>query len=810
MSQNYTWDALENQGSQPGLWLPYNTIERKLSDFPRLVAGNNTYIDTGGALIRRFGTLEFPANTTTVGGRVDRAVIYETLDGYVYLVMSVFTGTYWELYYLLLDGSSDPTQVTEKRNCNHSTTPHEMVDARGLLYVTSKQNGDGAGNLGNGSLPSIVIDGSGGTISAMPWGVFTPYNGQTGISHILSVKLNLQQTMLTTALNATDTSGYTYTFAAATYISPTAPFVILIDYEQINVTGISSSGVTQKTITVTASTRGYNGTIATTHANSTPVYILYDVTGATPWATATSAFVVNQFWKYAYTPISSTGQYGNRTIDFTRITATGNPVTNQTPPFFNQIPSMTLLDSASHTALDSTDFPSVAVFRTTDGGGTYYLLDVIDNTDGGTGITYTDNLKNNTIYGTGTELDGPVPDSLLTTIGASLVTNGPPPNNIAPSTVGTSNSAQTTPLAYFQGRIWYGIGNILFFSAQEETVIGVPEECFPSGITGNFFRFQERITNVHATTQGLYVFTLTKTYLMTGSTLDSFSYAPILNNIGHPTGHARAVDVFDDNVVWLTNDYRIGLLDKSGVFHTLSDALGTEISDAIMAGGEADIKYFGYQDKEWIVVAVHNNTTPTLSRQWVYDINKSNPQPGEARSVFWNTPWTYPSCCLVSGRTSDSDSASYLQLLATNTANDTTQLSYMSPGTTTDFVVGGATTYDISATINLSRVPAGDHVNQRRVPGITPVLYSVLTERLSYAGDSDPDFSYYVDDLWNSPQPVFGETPARIPQTNGYVTTEYPIFVAGKRWSFVISKTSSYDNFSLQDFDLIFEPDAGA
>jgi len=805
MSKGYQWDAIRNLGSNDGLFLPYNKIARPLSNFPRLVGGQNTYINTGGSLQRRPGTTAFPGTPVGPPGRVDRALIYETMDTppYVYLIMSVFVAAdgVWKVYYLKLDTASAVTQFTELRNINHSTVAHELIQARGKVYI----KGVAAQSFTpDTDLNCVIFDGTGGTVAVQPWGIMEPNATVVGDDLLYSAQVDCNYGNITADITA---STVDFHFVFLNNPSVPTPFVLNLEYEQINVTAFSTSGFNYH---ITACTRGYNGTLAAAHKAGTFGRALVTQSGSI-WDTSDVAFTVNQGWTYATANIDINDNYSNRTI----VPINGQNNINgisvgpgSTGPFFNQIPKVHILENG-----DSTNYPSVAVLRTTDGGGTFYILDIVDN-NGGTS-SYTDNIAtNNNFASLGTyPQDYPVPDSLLTQFGPGLTTNSPPPNNIAPSVVGFDATQKSTPLAYYQGRIWYGIGNILFFSAQEELIIGVPEECFPSGVNGNFFRFQELITNVLAVTTGLYVFTLTKTYFLTGSDLQSFSYVPLFDNLGHPWGHPRALARYGENICFLGNDYRVAIV-ENGVLHTISDPLGSDIVDAINAGGEADIKYYANRDKEWLVVAVHNNTTQSLSRQWVYDINKSKPQPGEAESLFWNPPWSYPSCCLASGRISQSSPETFLQFFGTNTAFSSTTLAQMDlTGTVaTDYTIDSSTaTFDVEAITNLVQVPAGDHVNERRVPGIVPNVYSVIVERLKYSGDTDPFIYWYKDDIWTQAiSAPFSEDPARITQTLGYTTTEYPVNEVAKRFALRIFKPNSYELLDVQNIDVIYEPNGGS
>jgi hypothetical protein len=132
--------------------------------------------------------------------------------------------------------------------------------------------------------------------------------------------------------------------------------------------------------------------------------------------------------------------------------------------------------------------------------------------------------------------------------------------------------------------------------------------------------------------------------------------------------------------------------------------------------------------------------------------------------------------------------------------------------TTTDYTVAGATeTFDIDMVFCLQRVPPGDHVNQRRLPRVTPVVYSISFERTAFSGDDDPSFYWFADDLWTDPISVnVSEDPPRRPQSKGYKTMEFPIFNVAQRIGWELTKVASADRFELQNFIMTFSPDTGA
>lgn len=770
MSINIQWDS---KPIQP-LELPYDRIQAELNDDPRIFRGQNTFTTLGGKLIKRPGTINI--DNTTFGKRCDRLWIYETLETppKVYVIGSFYNATNgrWELHYNRISGGGGWTAVPSYRDSQLSTRPHELVVSRGLAYIKAFPSSGSSEKLG-----SIIFDGSGNaTPVTKPWGLLGP---QTPAAIVGAV------TRLNGAINASTTS---ITVVSDTGF-PATPFNIQIDFEEMTVTaGLPGTGWTV--------TRAANGTTAAEHGDNA-VVIWRD------WDTSAHQVDVNWFWRYTYCYKTITGQVSNRAPVETNI----DKLPSGTGPFFDLRPAVTVQGVA-----DTTNFPKIKMERTTDGGGTYYFLEEIDNTGAGS-ITYVDeNLETGTSGGT---FEDPIPDDVLNTaiLAPTLTSNSPPPTVLDPLVVGTDTPQPCTPIASYSGRLFYAIGNVLFFSGDEEIQDGIPEECWPSGtLKGNFFRFQYPVTNVQPTADALYIFTLQATYQLTGTNLETFSVRTIYENIGHPYGHSRAVTRWNDVVAFLTHDYRIGLITDQTVA-IVSDPLFTDLVDhSNLFNCEFDIKYWGDIDKEMIVVNGHVPSDTTLSRQWCFDLKKSKrPSNFEEFKPFWHTPWTIRSTAMASGRISENTAQRRLIFYVWNNDESSGTLVYLDPTCRTGsdyYPVDGEIGFDFNVETNLFTVPPGNHVNQLRVGGITPVLHGFLYDRTLFPGDTDPFHYYYVDDFWTDPIAADSESIWR-QYSKAYKTMWIPIHTSGMRFAVKIQKIQSKELFEMQNLTLLFEPNGG-
>ena len=769
MSLNTQWDSLDFTT----LDFPYNRIDAEFSNRPRIFRGQNSYVTRGGKLAKRPGTLNLDGDNE-ISGRVDRLWTYETLESppNVYTVASVFTGTYWELWYKPMVSPAQPwAAVPSLRDCNLSTRAHELCVSRGLAYAKGYPAAASSEKLG-----TVVLDGEGGTISTKPWGLLGPQTPAVlkGGSALITAYVNASATTLPVS---TDVA-----FPGA------APFYIQVGYEQMEVT----AGVPGTSWTVT---RGVNGTTAVEHFENEVVIYL-------DWSASDHIVEVNFGWTYSYAYKSITGHVSNRAP----LQTNPDKMPSTTGPFFDLCPEIIVQGHA-----DTTNIPTIVIYRTTDGGGTFYKLEEITNTGAGS-ITYVDDsLESGSSGGT---FNDPIPDAVLDQfdLGPSLTSNSPPPTVLSPEIVGTDTPEASTPIVSFQSRLWYAIGNVLFYSAEEELNEGIPEEAWPSGAqngrNGNFYRFQYPIVNLAETTNALYVFTVQGTYAIRGNNLETFSPRPMFENFGAPTGNPRAVTRFGESIAFLTHDYRVCIVQDEQISQ-ISDALFTDLVDQINQDGEFDLKYFADLDKEWLVVTSHRKDNPEMSRQWVYDIKKSSTE----RTQFWFTPWSIRSVASLSARASATSTQRRLIFAVYDPTTDVSGLVRIDPTARTgyDYFLGEELPFDFVVEFHQMLVPPGNHVNALRVAGATPTVYGVEIDRTLFSADNDPDAYWYYDDLWTDPDmAVRTEDPPRRTLSKGYKTLFYTIHRACQHFSARISKLNTTELLEILRFTVIWSPDAGA
>lgn len=480
------------------------------------------------------------------------------------------------------------------------------------------------------------------------------------------------------------------------------------------------------------------------------------------WSPSANPVTVLNGWLYTYTWVM---QSGNET-DRAPLQTNPSLSPSGTGPFTNAIPSMTIVGPD-----DTSEYPFLNVYRTTDGGGTFFLLQQVVNVGGSQTFldTYEESGSGGGVF------SDPTPDTQLNTTAVSPTTesNGPPPTVAPPGVTGADSIEPCTRIVEYAGRLWYGIQEYLFYSALEELNTGVPEECWPAGDQlPNFYRMPKGIAQLEVTPSGLLVTTRTETIRIEGTNKASFNPVPFLGGIGGAALQNRASTEAGDYAAWVTQDFRVVVVHGDS-YAVLSNPIGDQIEQAADNGDQIDIKFWAHGDKEWLVVGCHDQNTPANTRWQIYDMNLSRTQSDD----FWFVPWIVQSSALAVGQPSYTSSDNNLFVMLWD--GTYARLAYMNLNAT-DYedltpATGTGTSYGWDLTTGLLGVPEGDHVNQLRAPDFSPTLASVQIERIAITGDTDPDVALFYDNMFTG-TPVdlgVGDIPARRKQSEGYTTLTF-------------------------------------
>lgn len=728
----------------------------------------NGYVTPGGQLQIRpeFRAAVTAAGSILTGRRIDRLWFYETFPTaatgvtYGYVLISAFYhfGSVWEMYYYPLGGGV-PVLFTNIRSINNSAAPHTVAVSRGLAYVKGSPTAASGEKLGG-----IIFDGSNGTPVFRLWGMLGP----TAPVHI---------TGWVGKLTAAVTDAATSMTVSALTAPPATPFPMQIEYEEMTVTAKAGAG--PYTLTVT---RGVNGSTKAAHTINTPVLFR-------DWAPAAHKVNVSLGWTYAISYVSVTEQISNRS-DIER-----NPdlLPSNTGPFADLIPKITFSGLA-----DTTNFPFINVYRTTDGGGTFFKLEQIPNTGAGT-ITYEDKS-----LGTGaasTTFADPVPDTKLDTsdVAPSLTSNSPPPTVNPPQVVGVDTpNVNASPMATYSSRIWYGINNLLYYSGDEEVKSGVPEECWPSGVRGNFFRFVSSIITVQATSRALYILTSGGTFILTGTNQETFtvrqisSHTPMLNGaFKSPT----AATSFLDRIAFLTSDGRVVVITDDTV-DVISEPI-IQIQNPDFVPSLVTMAFVVQRGVQWLAILDSNRLdTPNYSGMYLYDWQRSLNE----RRDFWLLPWKVRLSSIVSfqfGRDAFfMGSADFQENGPLNRETGLVTADFATSDLADSYFNGTGAwiteRYTLQARIGPLKNTVGNHVNVHGLPQMTTTFTNVRAD-YKYSGiSSSLGLSVFYDNDSSAGVSIttYQTAPTRRAQSTGYITKTWHLYTVGQDFGLLLNSAS--------------------
>jgi hypothetical protein len=187
-------------------------------------------------------------------------------------------------------------------------------------------------------------------------------------------------------------------------------------------------------------------------------------------------------------------------------------------------------------------FCGVEIYRTADGGGVLYFDMAIPNAPT---WTFTDTTVDSSLD---TDLIGPTGHL-----------NDPPPG-----TSGSLVAQGGTILAYWQGRVWMAVGNLLYFDAGPDCINGVPEESWPPA---NVFQYPGPITGLVPSSQGLLVWGSDYLSMALGGpqTLSFFPY-DLMKNFGVSSPNCVCHD--GDTIYAFLTSGQLFMLNDSGKSET--------------------------------------------------------------------------------------------------------------------------------------------------------------------------------------------------------------------------------------------------
>ncbi len=207
-------------------------------------------------------------------------------------------------------------------------------------------------------------------------------------------------------------------------------------------------------------------------------------------------------------------------------------------------------------------------------------------------------------------------------------------SSIAPTPTFNDPPPAMQALVYFSGRVWGFSGSKVFFSGLEEIITGTPEEAFPSGTAGNFWRFDQPVQALAVAgdvpNQTLVIFCGGRIYGITGNTLDTFRRFLLTKRRG-----CRAVTCISElggMVAWLDSSNTIWGTD-GGSLKDLSTDIRPDLASVTPANCSMTFHVAGRF--HWLVFS-------TGAKLFVYDMDTEQ----------WMPPWTFVCQYVYSGEVS--------------------------------------------------------------------------------------------------------------------------------------------------------------
>jgi len=408
----------------------------------------------------------------------------------------------------------------------------------------------------------------------------------------------------------------------------------------------------------------------------------------------------------------------------------------------------------------------IRVFRTTDGGGGIYF-----------------ELPNSPFANTTATITDSAADADLSIVVAPIAGfNDPPPLGLQ-------------GMVWFQNRIWgfLNASSFVYFSGWEEINIGVEEECWPSGTTGNSIAADDVVKALASTSDYLFIFTPVSIHKIEGDSLDTFRRSYLVKNMGcrsrtNVATLGRSVAFINvDNTVWTTDG-------------TSLTEIGQPIRNDIASLDQtkSSLVFYNYGVNHWLML-----TDGANSRQYVYDLDTEQWMPP------WNLAMTPQSAAASGTVTTSGESTLGVQKVLLATA---TKVLNLDPAVYTD----NGTNYAASATTNLFDLvpgtielatgsygigaPAG-HIGELEYLSVE--TNAVQPDSIRVLIDDDPYQGVFSKAEWANPRKV---APHRSQGEYLFENWWYFRMNTGRRAALNFTWNATGKHFKLYSYDLAFKP----
>lgn len=325
----------------------------------------------------------------------------------------------------------------------------------------------------------------------------------------------------------------------------------------------------------------------------------------------------------------------------------------------------------------------------------------------------------------------------------------------------------------YGGRIWGFKNNQTYYSAFEETADPSPEECWPSGLDGNFYPWADQVTGHATLADGIAVFTPERISKVEGDSLDTFRRYTLLERRG--TRNRASIAALGGSVAWFDTAGQVWVSDLGEV------GLPIRPDTAPMDQTKVEIAVHISGIYHWLVLL-----DGSTGRIFVFDLDNRQ----------WLPPWLVGerASALQSGETA-------LGVVDLVLARNTTKSLKLVP----DTYVDDGTPYTSVAITNMWRLTPEGNPSHRGVIDWTEIKTDTNPpSTIGQLTDDDPRLAPFTDitpNTLDSPDIIQGQF---------IKTTRYTSQFPGAQLA-ALSFTWDADstNFHLMQFDLAFHPVGG-
>lgn len=315
------------------------------------------------------------------------------------------------------------------------------------------------------------------------------------------------------------------------------------------------------------------------------------------------------------------------------------------------------------------------------------------------------------------------------------------------------------------GRIWGFLNNTTYYSGAEEISNGVQEECWPSGLSGNFYPWANEVMGLAPLLDGVAVFQAERISKVEGDTLDTFRRYTLLERRG--TRSRTAIASLGGTVAWFDTASQVWISDIGEV--------GMPIRPDLAPINPATCYLTPHisGNAHWLVLLDGTN-----GELYVFDLDRQR----------WMPPWTIGSTAsaLFSGETS-------LGVVDLILARNQTKALKLAQGTYQD----DGNTYQSVAQLQLDRLTPDDNPSMKGVHDWSEIKTDTNPPtQVLQCTDDDPALGTFADITANG-EPSPSITQGKFLQTWRYTSNTPSAQMMAMKFVWAAANT----NFHLYQMD---------